>query len=42
METFDEPTRERREEVSAEGERMLTVMHPGAAYGIRFGEVVRR
>ncbi|QTE01788.1 winged helix DNA-binding domain-containing protein [Streptomyces cyanogenus] len=42
IETFDEPTRAQREEVTAEGERMLTVMHPGTAHDIRFGDVVRR
>ncbi|MET9449384.1 winged helix DNA-binding domain-containing protein [Streptomyces cinerochromogenes] len=41
IETFERPTRAQREEVTAEGERMLAVMHPGAAYDIRFGEVVR-
>ncbi|MEU0004355.1 winged helix DNA-binding domain-containing protein [Streptomyces sp. NPDC006314] len=42
IETFTGLTRGQREEVTAEGERMLRVMHPGAAYDIRFGEVVRR
>ncbi|MFG3015266.1 winged helix DNA-binding domain-containing protein [Streptomyces cinerochromogenes] len=42
IETFERPTRAQREEITAEGERMLAVMHPGAAYDIRFGEVVRR
>ncbi|MES9519571.1 winged helix DNA-binding domain-containing protein [Streptomyces capoamus] len=41
IETFEEPDRARREEVCAEGERMLAVMHPGAAYDIRFGSVAR-
>nr|WP_234335742.1 winged helix DNA-binding domain-containing protein [Streptomyces sp. NRRL S-1022] len=41
IETFGELSRARREEVTAEGERMLTVMH-GAAHDIRFGGVVRR
>ncbi|GGW20235.1 hypothetical protein GCM10018980_64930 [Streptomyces capoamus] len=41
IETFEEPDRARREEVGAEGERMLAVMHPGAAYDIRFGKVAR-
>ncbi|UFR01535.1 winged helix DNA-binding domain-containing protein [Streptomyces sp. Go40/10] len=39
IETFEQLTRAQREEVTAEGERMLAVMHPGAAYDIRFGEV---
>ncbi|WP_225808173.1 winged helix DNA-binding domain-containing protein [Streptomyces spinosus] len=42
IETFAEPGRARREEVTAEAERMLAVMHPGTAYDIRFGDVVRR
>ncbi|POX63360.1 hypothetical protein C3492_11925 [Streptomyces sp. Ru62] len=42
IETFAGLSRARREEVTAEGERMLAVMHPGAAYDIRFGDVVRR
>ncbi|MFG2353307.1 winged helix DNA-binding domain-containing protein [Streptomyces sp. NPDC048521] len=42
IETFAEPTRAQRAEVTAEGERMLRTMHPGAAYDIRFGDVVRR
>ncbi|MFF8593377.1 winged helix DNA-binding domain-containing protein [Streptomyces sp. NPDC015220] len=39
IETFGEPTRAQRAEVTAEGERMLTVMHPGTSYDIRFGTV---
>ncbi|MFF4659687.1 winged helix DNA-binding domain-containing protein [Streptomyces sp. NPDC001381] len=42
VEPFDRLTEERREDVAAEGERMLRVMHPGASYDIRFGAVVRR
>ncbi|MEU5708627.1 winged helix DNA-binding domain-containing protein [Streptomyces flaveolus] len=42
IETFAELDRARREEVTAEGERMLSVMHPRTAYDIRFGDVVRR
>ncbi len=42
IETFAELSGARREEVTAEGERMLSVMHPGTAYDIRFGDVVRR
>ncbi|GHB71530.1 hypothetical protein GCM10010377_72680 [Streptomyces viridiviolaceus] len=39
IETFDRLTGTRREEVVAEGERMLATMHPEAAYDIRFGTV---
>ncbi|MET8953147.1 crosslink repair DNA glycosylase YcaQ family protein [Streptomyces sp. NPDC004533] len=35
-------TKAQRQEVTAEGERMLAVMHPGAAHDIRFGTVVPR
>ncbi|MFH9083990.1 winged helix DNA-binding domain-containing protein [Streptomyces sp. NPDC017673] len=42
IETFAGLSRARREEVTAEGERMLAVMHPGATHDIRFGDVVRR
>ncbi|PNG17069.1 winged helix DNA-binding domain-containing protein, partial [Streptomyces cahuitamycinicus] len=31
--------RTRQDEVTAEGERMLRVMHPGSSYDIRFGVV---
>ncbi|MER7055985.1 winged helix DNA-binding domain-containing protein [Streptomyces sp. NPDC000351] len=37
VEAFDDLTRGTRDEVAAEGERMLATMHPEAAYGIRFG-----
>ncbi|MFF7307891.1 DNA glycosylase AlkZ-like family protein [Streptomyces sp. NPDC008137] len=39
IEPFDRLTRDRRDEVTAEGERMLRVMHPGRSYDIRFGVV---
>ncbi|MFD8231752.1 winged helix DNA-binding domain-containing protein [Streptomyces sp. NPDC059696] len=39
IEPFGRLTRTQRDEVTAEGERMLHVMHPGAAYDIRFGAV---
>ncbi|MFF1271929.1 winged helix DNA-binding domain-containing protein [Streptomyces marokkonensis] len=39
VEPFGRLDAARREEVAAEGERMLRVMHPGAAYDIRFGTV---
>lgn len=39
IEPFAPLGRARREEVTAEGERMLRVMHPGTAYDIRFGAV---
>jgi hypothetical protein len=39
IEPFDRLTRAVREEVAAEGERMLATMHPGEAYDIRFGTV---
>ncbi|MFJ4584889.1 winged helix DNA-binding domain-containing protein [Streptomyces echinatus] len=42
VEPFGELTRARREEVTAEGERMLRVLYPGASYDIRFGDVVSR
>ncbi|MET7452151.1 winged helix DNA-binding domain-containing protein [Streptomyces sp. NPDC005574] len=42
VEPFGTLGRARREEVAAEGERMLRVMHPGESYDIRFGTVVRR
>ncbi|MGV9562221.1 winged helix DNA-binding domain-containing protein [Streptomyces sp. NPDC003480] len=42
IEPFGTLTRAQRLEVIAEGERMLTVMHPGAGHDIRFGTVVRR
>ncbi|GAA4320793.1 winged helix DNA-binding domain-containing protein [Streptomyces venetus] len=41
IEPFDRLSRTQRDEVTAEGERMLRVLYPGAAYDIRFG-VVRR
>ncbi|MFC3574530.1 winged helix DNA-binding domain-containing protein [Streptomyces yaanensis] len=41
IEPFGDLTAAQREEVTAEGERMLAVMHPGVAYDIRFGTVVR-
>ncbi len=39
IEEFAPFGRARREEVAAEGERMLRVMHPDTAYDIRFGTV---
>ncbi|GGJ34199.1 winged helix DNA-binding domain-containing protein [Streptomyces brasiliensis] len=41
VEAFGRLTRAQREEVMAEGARMLAVLHPGAGYDIRFGTVVR-
>ncbi len=40
VEPFREPTRAERQEITAEGERMLGVLHPGSSYDIRFGTVV--
>lgn len=42
IELFGGLTRAQREDVTAEGERMLADMHPGASYDIRFGTVIRR
>ncbi|WNM31109.1 winged helix DNA-binding domain-containing protein [Streptomyces sp. Li-HN-5-11] len=42
LEPFGTLTKAQREDVTAEGERMLAVLHPGASYDIRFGAVVRR
>ncbi|MBD0422145.1 AlkZ family DNA glycosylase [Streptomyces sp. TRM S81-3] len=42
VEPFGPLTGAQREEVGAEGERMLRALHPGAAYDIRFGAVLRR
>ncbi len=42
VEVFGELTKAQREEVAAEGERMLRVLRPGASYDIRFGEVLPR
>ncbi|MFG3246559.1 winged helix DNA-binding domain-containing protein [Streptomyces sp. NPDC048187] len=39
VEVFDTPSRRRREEIVAEGGRMLAAMHGEAAYDIRFGTV---
>lgn len=39
VEPFGRLTRAQRDEVTVEGERMLTVMHGGEGYGIRFGTV---
>ncbi|MFI9819497.1 winged helix DNA-binding domain-containing protein [Streptomyces sp. NPDC052013] len=39
VEPFGTLTKAQREEVTAEGERMLRVMHPDTSYGIRFGTV---
>ncbi|WP_371668404.1 winged helix DNA-binding domain-containing protein [Streptomyces sp. NBC_00289] len=42
VEPFGRLSRPQRDEVTAEGERMLRVMHPDTSYDIRFGAVVRR
>ncbi|MFF4471610.1 winged helix DNA-binding domain-containing protein [Streptomyces sp. NPDC001599] len=39
VEAFDRPAQRQRDEIVAEGERMLATMHPGTAYDIRFGTV---
>ncbi|MFJ8047052.1 winged helix DNA-binding domain-containing protein [Streptomyces luteogriseus] len=39
IEPFAPLTRSQRDDVTAEGERMLRVMHPQASYDIRFGAV---
>ncbi|MFF3450224.1 winged helix DNA-binding domain-containing protein [Streptomyces sp. NPDC002667] len=41
VEPFGTLTKARRDEVTAEGERVLTAMHPGEGYDIRFGTVAR-
>ncbi|MFF4535553.1 winged helix DNA-binding domain-containing protein [Streptomyces aureus] len=41
VEPFARLTRAQRDEVTAEGERMLTVMHPGEACDVRFGTVAQ-
>ncbi|MEU6777092.1 winged helix DNA-binding domain-containing protein [Streptomyces sp. NPDC046759] len=41
IEPFAEPTRAQRDEVTAEGERMLAALHPDTPYDIRFGTVAR-
>ncbi|MGW3148156.1 winged helix DNA-binding domain-containing protein [Streptomyces sp. NPDC001177] len=41
IEPFGTLTKGQREAVTEEGERMLSVMHPGESYDIRFGTVVR-
>ncbi|MFF1307121.1 winged helix DNA-binding domain-containing protein [Streptomyces sp. NPDC058307] len=41
VEPFGKLTRAQREDVTAEGERMLATLHPGTPYDIRFGTVVR-
>ncbi|MER6067880.1 winged helix DNA-binding domain-containing protein [Streptomyces sp. NPDC001817] len=41
IEPFTGLTTAQREEVTAEGERMLRVLHPEASHDIRFGTVVR-
>jgi len=40
VEPFGRLTRVQREDVTAEGERMLGTLHPGTPYDIRFGTVV--
>lgn len=42
VEPFGRLTKAQRDEATAEGERMLTALHPSAAYDIRFGTVVRQ
>jgi hypothetical protein len=42
VEPFDRLTKAQREDVTAEGERMLATLHPGTPYDIRFGTVVAR
>jgi hypothetical protein len=42
IEPFGKLTRAQRDEVTAEGARMLETMRPGTPYDIRFGSVVRR
>ncbi|MFF7903385.1 winged helix DNA-binding domain-containing protein [Streptomyces sp. NPDC088817] len=42
IESFDPLTRAQRQDVTAEAERMLAALHPGASYDIRFGTVVGR
>ncbi|MET7274478.1 winged helix DNA-binding domain-containing protein [Streptomyces flaveolus] len=39
VEPFDRLTRAQRDEVVAEGERMLATLHPGEPYDVRFGTV---
>jgi hypothetical protein len=39
VEAFGRLTGAQRDDITAEGERMLRVMHPGTAYDIRFGTV---
>jgi len=40
VEPFGRLTKAQRDEVTAEGARMLDIMHPGTSYDIRFGTVV--
>ncbi|MET7695922.1 winged helix DNA-binding domain-containing protein [Streptomyces sp. NPDC005483] len=40
VEPFGRLTKALREDVTAEGERMLATLHPGTSYDIRFGTVV--
>ncbi|MGV9346219.1 winged helix DNA-binding domain-containing protein [Streptomyces spiralis] len=40
VEAFGELSAAQRRDVTEEGQRMLSVLHPGASYGIRFGTVV--
>ncbi|MEU3347651.1 winged helix DNA-binding domain-containing protein [Streptomyces sp. NPDC006700] len=42
IESFGPLTRAQRQDVTAEAERMLAALHPGASYDIRFGTVVGR
>jgi len=42
VEPFGRLTKAERQEVAAEGERMLATLHPGTPYDIRFGTVVHQ
>ncbi|MEW2164483.1 winged helix DNA-binding domain-containing protein [Streptomyces sp. NPDC007084] len=41
VELFGRPAKGQRAEIVAEGERMLTAMHPGEGHEVRFGTVAR-
>jgi hypothetical protein len=41
VEPFGRLTKAQRDEVTAEGERMIAAMHDGEGYGVRFGTVAR-
>ncbi|NEA98100.1 winged helix DNA-binding domain-containing protein [Streptomyces sp. SID13726] len=42
VEPFGRLTKAQRQDVTAEGERMLATLHPGTPYDIRFGTVVEK